>query len=131
MKVLTLTIKQQPFNEILACEKTEEFRELRPTMYCSRYVVYRGDDGKVYKMASQVPAGIDCKPEIVEYDALKLVTGEQKGTRPYLVVEVKSAQIEVITDENDEVITYEKDGMTYAMAQIVYKLGKVLEKYNC
>ena len=131
MKVLALTIKQQPFNEILTGEKTEEVRELRPTMYCSRYVVYRGDDGKVYKMASLVPKGVDCKPEIVKYDALKLITGEQKGTRPYLIVEVKSAQIEVITDEDDNVITYEKDGMTYAMAQIVYKLGKVLDKFNC
>lgn len=131
MNVLALTIKQQPFNEILAGEKKEEFRELRPTMYCSRYVVYRGDDGKVYKMASMVPQGIGCKPEIVKYDALKLITGEQKGTRPYLIVEVKSAQIEVITDENDEVVTYEKDGLTYAMAQIVYRLGKVIDKYNC
>ena len=59
MKVLALTIKQQPFNEILTGEKTEEFRELRPTMYCSRYVVYRGDDGKVYKMASLVPKGVE------------------------------------------------------------------------
>ena len=82
-------------------------------------------------MASLVPKGVDCKPEIVKYDALKLITGEQKGTRPYLIVEVKSAQIEVITDEDDNVITYEKDGMTYVMAQIVYKLGKVLDKFNC
>jgi len=39
MKVLALTIKQQPFNEILTGEKTEEFRELRPTMYCSRLFI--------------------------------------------------------------------------------------------
>lgn len=131
MNVLALTIKQEPFNEILSGEKKEEFRELRPTMYCSRFLVYRGDDNKVYKMASQVPDGIDCKPEIVTYDAIKFITGEQKGKRPYMIVEVQDAQIEVITDEKDEVITYEQDGMTYALAQMVYSLGDIIEKFNC
>lgn len=131
MKVLSLTIKQEPFNEILSGEKKEEFRELRPSMYCSRFVVYRGDDDKVYKMASQVPQGVDCKPEIVNYDAIKFITGEQRGSRPYMIVEITGAQIEVITNEKDEVITYEQDGMTYAMAHMVYSLGSVIEKSNC
>lgn len=131
MNVLALTIKQEPFNEILSGEKKEEFRELRPTMYCSRFVVYLGDDGKTYKMASHVPEGVDCKPEIVKYDAIKFITGEQKGKRPYMIVEVKDAMIEVITDENDQVITYEHEGMIYAMAQMVYSLGHITEKYNC
>ena len=80
MNVLALTIKQDPFNEILSGEKKEEFRELRPTIYCSRFLTYKGDDGKTYKMASQVPSGVDCKPEIVKYDAIKFITGEKKAS---------------------------------------------------
>lgn len=66
----------------------------------------------------------------VEYDAIKFLTGEYKGTRPFAIVEIKGAKVEILTDEDGDEIPYEVDGVEYVMAQIVYDLGKVLDKSN-
>lgn len=128
MNVLTLSIKQKFFDEILAGKKTQEFREIRPNT-SQKYVRYKVGD-KEYKHFEEVPE--DQEPEVVpvEYDAIKFLTGEYKGTRPFAVVEVKGANVEILTDEDGNEIPYEVDGVEYVMAQIVYDLGKVLDKSN-
>jgi len=126
MKILTLSIKQKYFDEILSGEKTVETREIRPTN-AKKYIRYVCN-GKEYEADAELPeeGDIDVKP--IEYDAIKLLTGEYKGKRPYIIVECTGAKVYILTDENDKDITYEYKGETYIASQIEYSLGKVLEK---
>ena len=126
MKILTLSIKQKYFDEILSGKKTVETREIRPTN-AKKYIKYECN-GKEYDADEDLPeeGDIDVKP--IQYDAIKLLTGEYKGKRPYIIVECKGAKVYFLTDENGDDITYEYQGETYIASQIEYSLGKVLEK---
>lgn len=132
MNVLTLSIKQKWFDEIVAGKKTQEFREIRPSNSHKyiRYVL----NGREYKNPEDMPSEEDEPGEVtlssVKYDAIKFLTGEYKGKRPYIVVEVKSAEIQILTDENDKEIELEEKGVRYIAAQIAYNLGKIIEKSN-
>lgn len=127
MKILTLSIKQKHFDEILAGKKTHEYREIRPTN-AKKYITYLCG-GKEYKVDEELPeeGEVDLKP--IKYDAIKFLTGEYKGKRPYIIVEVKREEVAILTDENGEDIVYEYNGEEYLAAQIDYTLGKVLEKH--
>lgn len=126
MKVLTLSIKQRYFDEILSGKKTQETREVRPTN-AKRYIQYECD-GKTYDADAELPGtgDIDIKP--VKYDAIKLLTGAYTGKRPYIVVECKGARVYLLTDENGKDITYTYKGEEYIASQIVYDLGRIIEK---
>ena len=132
MNVLTLSIKQKWFDEIVAGKKTQEFREIRPSNSHKyiRYVL----NGREYKNPEDMPSEEDEPGEVtlssVKYDAIKFLTGEYKGKRPYIVVEVKSAEIQILTDENDKEIELEEKGVRYIAAQIAYNLSKIIEKSN-
>ena len=127
MNVLTLSIKQKYFDEIVAGTKKVETREIRPNNF-KRYCRYL-HDGKEYTEIDDVPDDdkeVDVIP--VKYDALKLLTGKYKGKRPYIVVEVKSAEVIFIVDENGKNRVYEVDGNEYLEAVIDYALGNIIEK---
>lgn len=128
MNVLTLSIKQKFFDEILAGKKTQEFREIRPNT-SQKYIRYKVGD-KEYSHFEEVPEYQEPEVVPIKYDAIKFLTGEYKGTRPFAIVEVKGARVEILTDEDGNEIPYEVDGVEYVMAQIVYDLGNVLEKSN-
>lgn len=53
MNVLTLSIKQKFFDEILAGKKIQEFREIRPNT-SQKYIRYKVGD-KEYKHFEEVP----------------------------------------------------------------------------
>ncbi len=119
MEILTLSIKQKFFDEILAGTKKQEFREIRPnsqSKYCEL-----DEDGYVKEIEGVL------QPR--KYDAIKFLTGEYKGKRPFIVVEVKDAKIELFEDENHELVTYAYQGEQYIAAQVVYDLGEVLERH--
>ena len=129
MKVLTLSIKQKWFDEIVSGKKTQEFREIRPTNAKKyfRYVL----NGKSYTEETlppedEEPGEVVLTP--VRYDAIKFLTGAYTGKRPWALVEVKDANIELIADEDGNEIVYEYNGKEYLAAQIIYDLGKVLER---
>ena len=127
MNILTLSIKQKFFDEILSGKKTQEFREIRPTN-SSKYMLYELN-GKKYADADQIPDEEgDLNVEPIKYDAIKFLTGAYTGKRPYALVEVKDANIEFFCDEEGNDITYEYNGETYVAAQMVYDLGRVIEK---
>lgn len=130
MNILTLSIKQKYFDEIIAGTKKQEFREIRPTNSKKyfRYVL----NGKEYDSYETLPPE-DEEPgelgiKIIKYDAIKFLTGDYKGKRSYAVVEVLNGDIEIFTDENGNDIIYTYKGKEYYAAQMVYDLGKVLEK---
>lgn len=127
MNILTLSIKQKYFDEILAGKKTHEYREIRPTN-AKKYIKYLCN-GKEYSTDEELPeeGEVDLKP--IKYDAIKFLTGEYKGKRPYAIVEVKGANVSILTDENGEDIVYTYKGEEYLAAQMDYTLGKVLEKH--
>lgn len=127
MKILTLSIKQKYFDEILAGKKTHEYREIRPTN-AKKYITYLCG-GKEYKVDEELPEEGEVELKPIQYDAIKLLTGEYKGKRPYIIVGVKAVEAVILTDENGEDITYEYQGEEYLAAQIDYTLGKVLEKH--
>lgn len=131
MKVLTLNIKQKFFDEIKTGRKTVEEREIRPSTI-NRYVYFVDDETKKEISAKEYMAQSDdaiysMKP--IKYDALKLITGAYNAKhRPYMVVEIKNAEIFFLTDENNEVISYEVNGNEMLAAIIDYTLGKVLSE---
>jgi len=117
-KNLTLSIKQQYFDEILSGAKKNEVREIRPknvAKYC-----------KVDKEGFVVENDNGIVP--VVYDTITLLTGAYKGTRPKMVVKVEGAKIDLLTDEETgEFITLnDEDGQEYFAAVIEYQLGEIL-----
>lgn len=129
MKVLKLDIKQKPFDDILSGKKDFERREITPRNVCD-YVSFIVD-GKEYDKEEDIPEGdSEVMVKAKEYDRLKLVTGEYKGKRPYLVVEVKDARVEFLYDENGDFIIAEKDGKEYALAYIIFELGNIVETFK-
>ena len=129
MKVLNLSIKQKYFDEIIAGTKKDETREVRPANF-KKYARFLAN-GKEYENIEDVPESIpDDEIEVVpvKYDALKLLTGEYKGKRPYAIVEVVDANVYFLTDENgDDIILTDSEG-EYTATNIEYSLGKVIEK---
>lgn len=134
MKILNLIIKQKYFDEILAGTKKEEFREVRPTTFKKylRYVVA----GEEFEDLDDVPdepkyteslerEGFDVNP--IVYDALRLYVGYNKN-RDSMLVKVTDTAYETFVDEKGEPIYYEYKGDEYVMSQMVYSLGRILEK---
>jgi len=125
MKVLDLIIKQAYFDQILAGTKTQEFREVKPTT--------------IKKLLQLDEQGYEVKDEFgnsqpIKYDAIRFYVGYRKD-RDTALVEVKDAHCEMFVDENDEPITYEHgtdkatgEPLVWVAQQVVYDLGKVLEK---
>lgn len=127
MEILTLSIKQKYFDEILSGTKTHEYREIRPTN-AKKYITYLCG-GKEYKVDEELPEEGDVELNPIKYDAIKLLTGAYSGKRPYIIIEVKKAEAIILTDDNGEDIIYEYKGEEYLAAQMDYTLGKVLESH--
>lgn len=127
MNILTLSIKQKYFDEIVAGTKTHEFREIRPSN-AKKYLTYLCN-GKEYLADEELPEEGDVEIKPIKYDAIKLLTGEYKGTRPYIIIEVKEADISILTDEDGEDIVCQEKGEEYLAAQVDYTLGAILEKH--
>lgn len=126
MKILTLSIRQNYFDEIKAGKKTFETREIKPTT-ADKYIEYLFE-GKRYKekQVTDDMQGVEVVP--IKYDAIKFLTGAYEGTRPSMLVEVTGEEVFILTDEETgKDIIYEVDGMEYVAAEIVYSLGKIIE----
>ncbi|MDR0754886.1 MAG: ASCH domain-containing protein [Prevotellaceae bacterium] len=139
MKILTLSIKQKYFDEILAGTKKVETREITPlnSHKYGVYVIYEGDKAvaelKTTKELEEYGSESTAEEFVFEfvpkkYDALKLITGAYNlPKRPYMIVEVKDENLFWEADEDGNQITYELNNITYVMTIIDYTLGKVLE----
>ena len=117
MKVLSLIIKQEFFDQILSGEKKQEFREIRPNTekkYCEI-----DEDG----FAKEIDGVLIPR----KYDAIQFYVGYNKD-RDNALVEIKYANIELFVDDKGNFIEYEYQGDICTAAQIVYDLGDVLNK---
>ena len=117
MRVLTLIIKQVYFDMIMSGEKTQEFREVKPTT--AKKLVQLDADG--FEIVDE-----DGNAQPVEYDAIRFYVG-YNANRDSALVEVKDAYCEIFVDEDNNVIEYEYNGHIWVAEQVVYNLGKVLE----
>ena len=86
-------------------------------------------DGKEYKADDELPEEGEIELKPIKYDAIKLLTGEYRGKRPYIIVEVKDAEASILTDDEGKDIVYTYKGEEYLAAQMDYTLGKILEKH--
>ncbi|MDE6652460.1 MAG: ASCH domain-containing protein [Paramuribaculum sp.] len=125
MKELQLIIKQKYLDEIIAGTKNREYREIRPTT--SRKYINYICNGVEYHNPDDVPVEGEVDIVPIKYDAIRFFAGYNKD-RDSALVEVKGATIEFLVDENGDDIVYEYNGEEYVAAQIVYDLGKVIEK---
>ena len=131
MKTLTLNLKRQYFDEILAGTKTHEYRDIFPENV-RKFVCYRIGD-QTFPGDAELPSEEEMPGEViacpVEYDHIKFLTGAYSGKRPYMIVEVKATEIKYALDENGEhVICYdEARDVEFIVAQIDYTLGKIIE----
>ena len=135
MKTLTLNLKRIYFDQILSGEKTHEYRDIFPEN-AKKFVYYTIGD-RTFAADEELPTEEECPGDIiphpVKYDCIKFLTGAYSGKRPYMVVEVKDAQINFIKDENGEqiIVLDEATGIEFFAAQLDYTLGKIMEKYDC
>ena len=128
MNVLTLSIKQKYFDEILSGKKNHEYREIRPKN-AKKYITYFCN-GRKYKADEEMPEEGEIFIHPIKYDCIKLLTGEYKGKRPYIIIEIKNAEVQILTDDKGNDIVYKENGEEYLAAQIDYTLGRILEKSN-
>lgn len=128
MKVLTLQINKECFQDILNGKQDVEHRYVYPSNV-SRYV-YFIHDGKEYKRQEDIPDD-DKEIEVIpiKYDALYLINGRRKDA-PRLTVEVKSAEYVIFTDEEGNDLTKTENGVEYLISQVWYHLGKVINTEN-
>lgn len=128
MKVLTLQINKECFQDILNGKQDVEHRYVYPSNV-TRYVYFR-HDGKDYKRQEDIPDDDkDVEAAPVQYDALCLINGRRKDA-PRLTVEVKSAEYVIFTDEDGNDQYFEQDGQEYLVSQVWYHLGKVISTEN-
>ena len=132
MNVLTLNIKQKYFDGIVSGTKRKEYREVMPFNF-HKYgrITVPHPGGREYANWDDVPeefSGSDWALTPVKYDALKLITGAYKGKRPYMIVGVESAEINILTDEDgNDIIIGEGTENEYYATQVCYNLGKIIE----
>lgn len=124
MKILDLIIKKEYFDKIIKGEKTVEHREIRAkTAY--RYIEYIDEAGNVYKKDTDVPEDVTVDVFPVQYDAIRFLVGYNKD-RESALVEVKKAEIVIITDKQDNEVIYEYQGREYVEAVMDYHLGRII-----
>lgn len=119
LKVLNLIIKQQYLDEIISGKKTEEYREVKPTT--------------IKKLLQLDEDGLEVEDEEghsqpIKYDAIRFFVGYAKD-RDSALVEVVDSYVQVFVDEEgNPIILDESDDDFWVAQQVVFELGKVLEK---
>jgi DNA-binding IclR family transcriptional regulator len=123
MNVLNLILKQKYFDSIMAGQKVQEFREVKPTTY--KKLVQLDENGCIARDENGNSFAI-------KYDAIRFYVGYNKD-RDSALVEVTDAYTELFVDENNNVVSYDiidprtKQPDIWYAEQVVFCLGKILE----
>ncbi len=116
MKLLTLQIKREHLDGIIAGTKPEEYREIRPKNAKKFIEYFTAEDGEE-----------DVRPR--KYDGIKFLNGYATD-RPEVIITYNNAEIVYIVDEHGNFIEYEENGEFYLKAQMVYAVSEVVSKKN-
>ena len=108
MPTLTLIIKEHFLAQIVQGKKKKETRDIRPEN-ATKYIVEKPGN----------------KVEPRPYDRIQFYAGYNTD-RKAATVEIKAAEIVVLTDETGEPLAFDHAGEEYVQAVIEYKLGRVL-----
>lgn len=129
MNILTLSLKQKYFDEILARTKKIETREIRPnnSSRYGNYILNEKSWGKFSEIPKEFSNDENLQFELIKYDAIKFLTGEYKGRRPYLIIRVTEEKMFTETDSDENPIIYTFRGDEYALTTVDYHLGEILE----
>lgn len=118
LKVLNLIIKQKYLDEIISGKKTEEYREVKPTTI--KKLLQLDEDG--YEIEDENGNSVP-----IIYDAIRFFAGYSKD-RDSALVEVKDIRTEIFVDGDGNPIEFEIDDELWVAQQVVFELGKVIEK---
>lgn len=119
LKVLNLIIRQKYFDAIMAGRKVQEFRDVKPTTI--KKLLQLDDEG--YEIEDEVG---NAQP--IKYDAIRFFVGYAPD-RDTALVEVTDAYCEIFVDEDDKPIEWtDEKGDVWVAEQVVFNLGKILEK---
>lgn len=116
MKILTLQITRENLDKILDGSKPEEYREITPKN-AKKYIVVKNQGEENESV------------ELIKYDAIQFLNG-MKTNRPRVLIEIKTTEMEILEDEDGNEIVFEENGEEYILAQMIYGVGKVLEREN-
>lgn len=112
MEVLTLLVKAQSFDQIVAGEKKEEVRQITPASQLKYIDV----------SSNQVTIKL--------YDAIRFKNGNEHDA-PEVLVQVLNSELEYAPDDEGYIQLYEEDGrLLINDASMIYTLGKVIETQN-
>lgn len=135
MKTLALNLKRKYFDEILAGTKAHEYRDIFPENV--KKFVYYSIGEKIFSGDAEFPSEEELPGEVVlcpiEYDCIKLLKGAYFGRHPYMVIEVKAAEIKYTHGENGEniIVLDEETGIEFIAAQVDYTLDNIIEIFDC
>lgn len=113
-KILRLSIKPIYLNQILSGRKTKEYRDIRPSLQ-KRYC----------ELDSEGYCKTDANGSLIprEWDAIRFFCGKQTA-----LVEITGAEITLFADKTGKLIEHQENGARYVAAQVIYSLGKILER---
>lgn len=111
-RVLSLIIKGGYFNQIMAGEKTIEYREIKPTTYTG--LIQLDEQGEAILDADGCPIPMD-------YDAVELLVGYNTD-RNTALIEVTDITIELTG------YVFDDRGHEYPYGIVSFHLGEVIEK---
>lgn len=120
MKKLNLQIDKKTLKAILDGKLTVEHRNVYPNN-AERYVIEEDTEDENGEEITIVTP--------VHYDAILFINGRKKDA-PKVLVEIKSSEFVIITDEDGNDLTYEENGEEYFVSQVWYTLGKIISTEN-
>ena len=126
MKILTLNIPQEFFDDIIAGIAKYEAREIRAKI-ARKYVCHIDNKGVIYENDTDVPEGVQTEVVPIKYDAIQLYAG-CKTEKDSALIRVEKSEIIFMLDDNGEPIQYVHEGREYLETAIVYHLGDIIEK---
>lgn len=126
MKTLTLQISKAHLDEILSGKRKHHHVDIIPTNVND--LIYYVCEGQKYRPNDTLPEEGELEMQPIVYDAIRLEVGEGKHHPLFAIVEVKAADIYIITDAEGNDIVEEFEGTEFLATQIDYRLGRILEQ---
>jgi len=126
MKTLTLQISKAHLDEILSGKRKHHHVDIIPTNVND--LIYYVCEGRKYRPNDTLPEEGELEMQPIAYDAIRFEVGDGKHQTLFAIVEVKAADIYIITDAEGNDVVEEFEGTEFLATQIDYRLGRILEQ---